>query len=223
MVDRGRRGASLRRGLAVCLVILAGAGCTPLDDVMAGIFGRSMRDQPDIDPYEQPMPPPENSVPFAAGNFPASRDEVNLGQPEGTPIPPPVTPGDLLGAGGDPEAYPDVTGLENPVPADEASLARGQEVYDRACAPCHGVEADGNGPVAQAQVVFGVSLLTEQSLALGESYIYSMIRAGRGAMPPYGHQISHYDRWHVVNYLLQLQGRLDGSEDAPESAEPSDN
>jgi len=25
-------------------------------------------------------------------------------------------------------------------------------------------------------------------------------------MPPYGHQISHYDRWHVVNYVRQLQG-----------------
>ena len=32
-----------------------------------------------------------------------------------------------------------------------------------------------------------------------------MIRLGRGLMPPYGHQISHFDRWHVVNYVRQLQ------------------
>lgn len=223
MVDRGRRGASLRRGLAVCLVILAGAGCTPLDDVMAGIFGRSMRDQPDIDPYEQPMPPPENSVPFAAGNFPAGPGSVNVGQPEGTLVPAPVTPFEVAVARDDPEAQPRVTGLENPVPADEASLARGQEVYDRACTPCHGATGDGNGPVAQVATAFRVSLLEAAALELGESYIYSLIRVGRGGMPPYGHQISHYDRWHVVNYVLQLQGRLDGSEDAPESAEPSDN
>ena len=25
-------------------------------------------------------------------------------------------------------------------------------------------------------------------------------------MPAYGHQIGHYDRWHVVNYLRRLQG-----------------
>jgi hypothetical protein len=24
-------------------------------------------------------------------------------------------------------------------------------------------------------------------------------------MPPYGHQIAHFDRWHIVNYVRQLQ------------------
>ena len=28
-------------------------------------------------------------------------------------------------------------------------------------------------------------------------------------MPAYGHQIAHYDRWHVVNYVRQLQGLLE--------------
>ena len=27
-------------------------------------------------------------------------------------------------------------------------------------------------------------------------------------MPPYGHQIGHYDRWNVVNYIRQLQGSV---------------
>ena len=36
----------------------------------------------------------------------------------------------------------------NPVAADEASIARGKELYDINCALCHGPEAKGNGPFA---------------------------------------------------------------------------
>jgi len=31
------------------------------------------------------------------------------------------------------------------------------------------------------------------------------MRVGRGLMPPYGHQISHFDRWNIVNYIRLLQ------------------
>ena len=30
-------------------------------------------------------------------------------------------------------------------------------------------------------------------------------------MPPYGHQIPNFDRWHIVNYVRQLQGRPRGA------------
>ena len=38
-----------------------------------------------------------------------------------------------------------------------------------------------------------------------DGYIYGMIRVGRGLMPAYAHQISHFDRWHIVNYVRTLQ------------------
>ena len=40
-----------------------------------------------------------------------------------------------------------------------------------------------------------------------DQYIYAMIRVGRGLMPEYGSRITHFDRWHVVNYVRQLQVR----------------
>jgi mono/diheme cytochrome c family protein len=48
-----------------------------------------------------------------------------------------------------------------------------------------------------------------------------MITVGRGIMPAYGHQIAHYDRWNVVNYVRQLQGRIpaDGAAPAPTPGE----
>ncbi len=61
--------------------------------------------------------------------------------------------------------------------------------------------------VASVAPVFARSLFDEQTLGLSDGYIYSIIRAGRATMPAYGYQISHFDRWHVVNYLRQLQGQ----------------
>jgi mono/diheme cytochrome c family protein len=41
--------------------------------------------------------------------------------------------------------------------------------------------------------------------AYSDPYIYAMIRVGRGVMPEYGSRITHFDRWHVVNYVRRLQ------------------
>ncbi len=213
--------AKVRIWLAGALVALMAAGCTPMDDLLVAVFGRSMREQPSFNPYENPQPPPEGSVPFASGNFPVGPGQVNLGQAEGTPVPAPVQPADMLRALTAPDEVPQVTGLENPLAANEESLERGQVVFERACAPCHGVEGQGDGLVSEVAPVFGVSLMSDQALGLPDGYIYSMIRIGRGAMPALGHQITHYDRWHVVNYVRELQGEV-SNEDAPD-AESSEN
>jgi mono/diheme cytochrome c family protein len=168
---------------------------------MVSIFGRSMRDQASFDPYEYPLNAPEGSVPFAAGNLEARPGEVNVGQPEGlAQAPAPFTQLDVLN-----EAEV-VVGLANPVPATEASIARGEELFLRFCAPCHG--PDGNG-VSGYIIPAGFPpypLMTDRVQGFTDGYIYGMIRAGRGLMPAYGHRISHFDRWNVVNYLRVLQG-----------------
>ena len=43
--------------------------------------------------------------------------------------------------------------------------------------------------------------------AYSDPYLYAMIRVGRGLMPEYGSRITHFDRWHVVNYVRQLQAQ----------------
>lgn len=175
---------------------------------MVAIFGRSMREQPSISSYEDPRLPPEGSVPFASGNFPAAPWVVNLGQPEGAPVPPPVTAIEVAQALLNPDDFPQINGLENPVEATPESLARGEEVFNRACSPCHSTTGAGDGPVTQAPggAAFTRPLLTPEARGLTDGYIYSIVRVGRGIMPPYGHQITHFDRWHVVNYVRRLQG-----------------
>lgn len=199
------RGTMRVAGRLVAVIALAAVGaCTPLDDALVAVFGRSMRDQRSFDPYENPRPAPEGSVPFAAGNFPAAAFEVNVGQAEGlAQEPPPMTQVMIL------QQDPAILGYQNPVPPTDQSLARGQEVYERVCAPCHAVDGIG----ANAYIVEVHPLLAAYDLAgpqvagYTDGYLYGMIRVGRGVMPAYGHQISHFDRWHIVNYVRQLQAQ----------------
>lgn len=187
--------------LAVAVVTLSAGACTPFDDVMVALFGRSMRSQASLDPYENPRPAPEGSVPFAASNFPAGPDQLNLGQAERAPMPPPMRPADLL------QQNPVVMELENPVEATEASLARGEELYVRYCAVCHGDRGIGaEAYIADRHPVLSAYDLAGQTVQeYPDGFLYGMIRVGRGLMPPYGHAISHFDRWKVVNYVRQLQ------------------
>jgi mono/diheme cytochrome c family protein len=191
--------------LAVCVLALVTVGaCKPLDDGMVAVFGRSMRDQRSFDPYENTRPAPVNSVPFSAGNYPAALGVVNIGQPAGIDIPP-FTQNDLgtPGIGG-----PVIQGLANPTnPNDPTSLERGQELYTRFCVVCHGPDGVGaNANIAAFHPVLPAYNLSGPIVAAySDQYIYAMIRVGRGLMPEYGSRITHFDRWHVINYVRQLQ------------------
>ena len=170
---------------------------------MGDVFGRSMRDQRSFDPYENTLLPPEGSVPFAAGNYPAGPYAVNVGQPQGSPdLPPPFTAEDMFSR---PEIADAIT---NPVAPTAESLARGKEVYDRVCIVCHGPDGAGTtGYIFEVHPSMAAHPLNAGlAMTRSDGYIYGMIRAGRLLMPAYGHQIGHYDRWHVVNYVRQLQG-----------------
>lgn len=189
------------RNLGVLGALITTAACSPLDDAMVSLFGRSMRDQPSFDPYENPLPAPERSVPFSAGNLQAGAFEVNVGQPEGLEeMIPAFTQLDII------NEAPVVVGLPNPVVLGEASIQRGEEVFLRVCAPCHGPNGSGvTGYIISAGYP-PFPLLSDRAKGFTDGYIYGMIRVGRGLMPSYGHQVTHFDRWHVVNYLRILQG-----------------
>lgn len=195
---RKRAGAAL----ALLLVLLSAGACTPFDDAMVAIFGRSMRDQRAFDPYENPRLPAENAVPFAQGNYPAPPDGGGPGWMEPVADVPAFTQREMLPPGADV-----VRTLENPVAADSVSLARGRVVYERFCAVCHGPA----GVSADAPIVDKLPVMRANDLATGnatgytDGYIYGMVRVGRGLMPAYGHRIPHVDRWHVVNYVRELQ------------------
>ena len=204
-------GRNARMAWLWALLVASGA-CTPLDDTLAYIFGRNMRISRSFDPYENTIAPPENSVPFASGNNTPGPGRLNTGQPEPGLMPAPFAQTDLLGSV--------VQNLSNPVPADQASLDRGEVLFNRMCAVCHGAAGVG----AQANVIEKYPLLIAYNLSgpvvaeYSDGHIYGIVRVGRGLMPPYGHQISHFDRWNIVNYIRVLQ-RTAGNAPASAGAE----
>jgi len=196
----------LMRPLVAVLALTTLSGCSPLDDLMVTLAGRSMRDQRSFDPYENPRMPAEGSVAFAAGNYPSADGVVNIGQPEGVAIPY-FTQIDLGVPG---VGNPVIQGLVNPTdPKDPESLARGEEIYLRFCVVCHGPDGVGaNAYIADKHLLLPVYNVSGVLVAgYSDQYIYAVMRVGRGLMPEYGSRITHFDRWHVVNYVRQLQAR----------------
>ena len=206
--------SSMPRALVAMLAIVALSGCKPVDDVMVLIFGRSMRDQRSFDPYENTRPPPENSISFASGNYPLEFGVVNVGQPEGADVPR-FTQADL-GVPGVGALV--VQGLTNPLDrTDPRSMERGEELYMRFCAVCHGEDGVGaNAYIADKHSTLpAYNLSGAQVAAYSDQYLYAMIRVGRGLMPEYGSRITHFDRWSIVNYVRELQlqaGNTPGSD-----------
>jgi len=201
------------RWMIAALALTTTTGCKPLDDVMVGIFGRSMRDQRSFDPYENTRPAPEGAVSFSSSNFPAGPDQFNLGEPEGTDVVP-FTQMDMVPIG---TGNAVVASLVNPYPSpDSAQLARGKVLFDRNCAVCHGVSGIG----AEARIagkhptVAAYNLAGPIVQAYTDQYIYGMIRVGRGLMPDYGPRIPHFDRWKIVNYVRELQREYNAQQGA---------
>lgn len=101
--------------------------------------------------------------------------------------------------------------LQNPVAADEASVAIGQEVYDVNCAVCHGEGGNGDGPMAQILVDNGArppaDLTAERLVTVEDNHFYNVVTNGLPPfMPAFGNLIPGENIWHLVNYIRELQG-----------------
>jgi mono/diheme cytochrome c family protein len=175
---RNRSRAAAVSGL-IGLALAAGlAGCrgTEIEDALGKVsWFSNMRNQPAVEPFEEPARMP----------------------PEGTVA---VDAGVPLGASPD-----DYDGVPNPAPASEASLERGKELYGVYCSLCHGAEGRGGGSV-EGPFPRGLinQLVTPRAQQLSDGYLFGMMSTGRGLMPNY-RRIPQEDRWHIVNYVRQLQ------------------
>ena len=198
-----RSAGRYRLALAV-LALTSVSACKPLDDALVSVFGRSMRDSRAFDPYENVRHAPVGSVSFSSSNFPAGPDAVNLGEPDGVDVPP-FTQMDMVPIG---TGNAVVQSLVNPFAmSDTAAMARGEVLYNRHCAVCHGVDGLGAAAIIAGKHPTVAAYNLNGPLVAGytDQYLYGMIRVGRGLMPSYGFRIPHYDRWRIVNYVRSLQ------------------
>lgn len=83
-------------------------------------------------------------------------------------------------------------------PTDEQ---RGKELYDRHCAACHGVSAEGHGPATQALVVQVPDL--KGKLKVDQATI-DLVVMGRGPMPSFEASFDAEDARRVLAYMTKL-------------------
>jgi mono/diheme cytochrome c family protein len=102
-----------------------------------------------------------------------------------------------------PETY---AGLKNPVPADEASLERGQALYMAQCASCHGDGGMGDGP-AGAALDPAPAPVAHTSQMMADDYLFWRISEGGAEFSttmPGWKTLPEQDRWDMINYVRAL-------------------
>ena len=106
-----------------------------------------------------------------------------------------------------PAYIPNMGAPTNPVPADDASLGRGAELFNINCAVCHGVDGKGNGPVAAYLQNKKPADLTSPAVQfLSDGAIFMGITNGMpGAMPALNENLTVRERWDVVNFIRTLK------------------
>lgn len=95
---------------------------------------------------------------------------------------------------------------ENPVPADEKSIARGAQLFSTHCQMCHGQEGKGNGTIAAFLVSKKPADLTSNLIqSKDDGTIFLTISNGFGFMPPLNENFNVRERWDLVNYVRTLK------------------
>lgn len=104
-------------------------------------------------------------------------------------------------------SIPNMGAPENPVEADETSIARGEELFTINCLPCHGAAGKGDGPVAAfLQERKPADLTSAVVSSLSDGAIFLTISNGKlPFMVPMNENLTVRERWDVVNYIRTLQ------------------
>ena len=95
----------------------------------------------------------------------------------------------------------------------EPLMKRGQTMFNRHCAVCHGQSGRGGGGDVAYGIVgaYGLSVppantLTPEIQAQPDGQLFNTVSNGVRQMPGYGHQLKDVlDRWAIVAYMRELQ------------------
>jgi len=102
------------------------------------------------------------------------------------------------------QAPPEADQLVNPLKGDEASIKKGEKIYQSLCASCHGKTGKGDVPAMQSLRPKPTDLTSEAVQKQSDGAIFWKISEGRGLMASYKNMLSEEDRWALVNYIRSL-------------------
>ncbi|MBI2879054.1 MAG: cytochrome c [Candidatus Rokubacteria bacterium] len=163
--------------LVVVLILLASG--LLMGAVVASNWTRNFANQPKLMPGEEP--PGGKPLLMPAGTLPRTGGELARTLEQGSR-------------------------MKNPVTPTPESVARGKPLYAIYCAPCHGPEGAGDGPVGP-KFIPATDLRQPATQQKSDGYLAHYIGHGGAIMPAYGEAISVEERWDIVNYVRSLAAR----------------
>ena len=108
------------------------------------------------------------------------------------------------------QAIPTET-LSNPLLPTKEVLKLGEKKYNTFCSPCHGNFADGDSRL-KGQFPNPPTLHSTRAREFNDGMLYHIITNGQNVMPSYASQITHEERWAIVNYVRALQRAKNASD-----------
>ena len=100
----------------------------------------------------------------------------------------------------------------NPSAGEDASAQRGQKLYKRNCAKCHGRGGRGDGRKARKLSTPPTDLVLSASHD-SDGELAWKIAHGRGDMPPWNDVMDEQEIWDLVNYIKTIGGALSAREE----------
>lgn len=167
----------MKRIWPVGLAVLALVGCYGETNKTKIQYMPDMADGPTVKAQEDYLDPPDHSVSTTAIIYP---EQAEVAEEE----------------------------FNNPYPANEANLVAGKKYYNIYCALCHGADGKGQGTLTDAYPRAAVPDLTRADLSeRKDGFFFMKISKGGAMMPSYGHATTSKERWQIIAYLRQLQGK----------------
>ncbi|MSQ15039.1 MAG: cytochrome c [Dehalococcoidia bacterium] len=195
----GRKIAKRSLLVAVGLLAFIVAGCNsgayPFDLLQEMHYQQYSRFQEPARFY-----PPAGSVPFKGSSVGYSQADPNVGHSQA-----------------------ELQTLRNPVPNTADNIEKGKQLFKVNCAPCHGPEAKGDGPLKGYFEAAGsrpppdlTQATTAPSLFSPDGVVFGVITNGQGKalepyttltnMPNFVNLLSEQERWTLVAYLRAVSG-----------------
>ena len=100
----------------------------------------------------------------------------------------------------------DLKQVENPTVDFDSSIKRGEDMFIKNCAKCHGLNGNGYGVVAHGFATWPRQLwVWYKADSAADSYLYWIIENGKSDMPPWGLILSEKERWDLINYIKTIK------------------
>lgn len=163
-------------------------------DMFASLAAEALDEYPVLPDSAVRLLPPEGTIPWGADTF--------VGGLYRYPFPNTFAGYDSAGKH-----------LKNPLKPTNEVLARGKELYNIYCAPCHGEQGDGKGKLVQlGKYPPPPPYNSERFYMLSDGHMFHSITygtaQGQGIMGSFAAQLTPTERWAIITYIrTQLQNR----------------